>query len=172
MTFDQINSSLSTSFAFRPLTAPDLRVEDAQLDTDWDTFMLAVNSGVLAELPSGMSVIAKKVSPITTNGCWDVDVATIDFQVPLGFEDDLDTYIEDVFYPKLLELNSSVEVTFHFGKRILAGSTVLQAALNKYESCGATLNPTVETCYHPMCARTTTPSEFEYPAMYFKEKTM
>lgn len=163
---------MSTSFAFRPLTAPDLRVEDAQLDTDWDTFMLAVNSGVLAELPSGMSVIAKKVSPITTNGCWDVDVATIDFQVPLGFEDDLDTYIEDVFYPKLLELNSSVEVTFHFGKRILAGSTVLQAALIKYASCGATLNPTVETCYHPMCARTTTPSEFEYPAMYFKEKTM
>jgi len=158
----------STSTVPQPLLSPlGVNVENIEMETDWSTFLLLVDNGIFSEFPRKAGSLAKKIVPIGTNACWTEPIAAIDFQIPLGFATELDDFVENVFYPKLLELNSSAKVTLHFGKRVPPNSNVLQAALNNYESCGVTLNPIVETCYHPLCARTVTPSTFEYPSKYY-----
>lgn len=161
-------SVLSTFRAPQPIKAPPLPVEDIELEVDWPTFLLAVGDGIFADLPSKMSCLIKRIEPDDdTFGCHKQTYAAIDFQMPRGFGDVLDNYVEDVFYPKLLELNSDVFITAHFGKRLPVNTKLLQAVLDTYESCGATLDYPVEKCYHPFCKRTVTPTDFEYPEKYY-----
>lgn len=160
--------TLATSVAPQPLFAPDAYVENAQLDISWSNFLLLVENGIYATIPDKMGTITKKITPdVNSNGCWQEPVASIDFQIPVGFDQVLDDYVSGEFYTKLLEVDSDAELTFHFGKRVPEDTSILQAALDKFESCGATLNITPEKCHHPLCTRTVIPSEFEYPEEYF-----
>ena len=159
---------LSTDLFPNPVSAPDVAVENIQLDMEWSAFVTLVGNGIFKNMPSKMSALIKKITPNeSSNGCWDVPVASLDFQIPLGFSDDLDEYVTDVFYPAILDLDEDAEVSLHFGKRMPSGGVVLQAALDKYESCGATLDLSPEKCYHPLCTRTNVPTTFEYPEKYY-----
>jgi len=160
--------SLSTSSAPNPLRSPDLPVENIQLDIKWTNFLQLAEDGIYSTFPDNLGTIVKKITPVeNSNGCWQEPVASIDFQVPQGFSKDLDEYVSETFYDKLLEIDGDAEVTFHLGKRVPANTAILQAALDKYESCGVTLNTTPEKCYHPLCTRTNVPTAFEYPEKYF-----
>eukprot|EP00967_Tisochrysis_lutea_P069131 scaffold90764_cov32-Tisochrysis_lutea.AAC.2 len=153
-----------------PLEAPDSLVENIQVDTEWDTLLQAMRAGLFSapNVPFNLAVVIKRIQPTNgTFGCWDVPAAAIDIQAPVGWHDMLDGYVADEVYPALSAIGS---VGLHFGKRIPAQSAVLQAALNKYSTCGASLNLSPAQCIHPMCERTPNPTTFEYPARYYSKR--
>lgn len=150
-----------------PLVAPPAAVENIQVDTEWSTLITAMNAGLFSSptIPFNLGIVIKKIQPGGDNSCWTVPAAAIDVQAPIGQSDLLDQYVEGVLHPALSAIGS---VGLHFGKRLPAGSNVLQSALDKYAGCGAAVDlEPANGCYHPMCTRTATPTAFEYPAQYF-----
>ena len=161
-------SQLSTAEFPNPLVAPDAYVENIQMDIEWSDLLLLVDNGIFSQFPSKLGAIIKKISPKAgTFSCWKTDVASVDLQIPLQYGQDLDDFVNDVLYPKLLELNSSAKVSFSFGKRLPEGSAALKNALDTFALCGASLSLSVDKCYHPMCRREVTPTDFEYPEKYY-----
>merc|ERR1712151_1461851 len=109
----------------QPLTAPDLSVENWQIDCNWNTLLLAVDDGLFGagkRIPLSLSVVIKRISPSSdTKICWGNadDVAAIDVQGPKGRHDLLDTYVETVLFPALKKFG---DVTVHLGKRLKSSS--------------------------------------------------
>jgi len=151
-----------------PLLAPPTAVENIQVDTEWATLLAAMDAGLFSNppVPVDLGLVIKRITPAEpTNGCWTEPAAAIDIQAPMGKHAILDDWIRDVLHPALTAIGT---VGLHFGKRLPAQSAVLQAALDKYEACGASVGLSLTECYHPMCKRTVTPTAFEYPSQYFK----
>lgn len=165
-----IGGTFSLDSAPQPLLAPGLAIENVQIDTEWSTFVAAVQGGLFrdaAALPLSFGVVVKKIVPAANaTGCWSVPTAAIDIQAPVGEGPNLDEYTDAVVWPRLAAIGS---VGLHFGKRLPAGSRLLRSALDKYSSCGAetglSINPAA--CYHPMCERAEAATEFVYPSSYY-----
>jgi hypothetical protein len=152
-----------------PLVAPAAAapVENIQVDTEWSTLITAIDAGLFSStaLPFNMGIVIKKIVPTGDYSCWTEPAAAIDVLAPIGRSGLVDKYVEGVLFPALSAIGS---VGLHLGKRLPAGSNVLQSALDKYAGCGAALNVEPSTgCYHPICTRTATPTAFEYPPQYF-----
>jgi hypothetical protein len=165
-----INGPVSTDRHPQPLTSPDTAVEDIQIDTEWDTFVAALEEGLFTtnKLPLYFGAFVRKLTPLGSdpNGCWKVPVAAIDVQAPLGRAAELDEFVASTVYPALSKLGT---VSLHLGKRLPEGSEILQSALNFYQSCGAELDVAPAKCYHPVCKRTTAVDAFEYPPGLYAE---
>lgn len=163
-----------------PFTAAENlgQVEGVQIDVTWETFVRAVTKEGLftkegKEVPLYFNAVVKKL--IATGGsnfnCWSdetIVMASIDLEAPAGQGGELDTYINDVVFPALSVHSSNI--TIHFGKRTAPGSPeLLQSAIDFYGSCGVEVGLTnITECYHPMCHRTNTVSDFEYPVKYYE----
>ena len=117
-------------------------------------------------MPILMGALIKRISASeSSNGCWKEDTAAIDLQSPVGRYDGMIEFVNDVLFPALDKLG---EVSLHFGKHLPEGSDVLAAAIDKFESCGASVNLTPDPCYHPGCTRSTSISDFVFPSAYFE----
>jgi len=160
-----------------PFTAPDTlgAIEGVQIDTPWETIVSAAEAGLFSgddRVPIWFNVVIKRIVAVGTNyKCWGEAgriMASIDIEAPLGFADELDDYIENTIYPKLVVAGGPVAI--HFGKRSPPNSSVLTSAMNFYESCGVETNlqVAVEDCIHPLCERKPAPSVFHYPPAYYK----
>jgi len=150
----------------QPLTAPDKAIENIQIDVPWTSFVSVSEDGVFTEMSGYMEAVIKRITATENlSSCWKEDTAAIDLQVPQSRADELLEFAEDVLFPKLKELG---EVSIHFGKHIPEGSNLLAAAIDKFESCGASVNLTPDSCHHPGCTRSTEVSQFEYLPNYFE----
>lgn len=155
----------------QPLIAPDLPVEDLQLDMEWEAFLKALSNGLFSDLPRTFGVFAKVITPAeNTNGCWKSRTAAIDIQAPLGKGTELDDYVNSVVYPALAEFGTP---SISLGKRFPGSSSdIVESALGFYESCGVEVDLTdltdVENCYHPLCYRKNLVTTFQYPAIYYE----
>lgn len=167
-----VQGKFSTKEFPNPLIAPDVlgSIEGVQIDTTWENLITAVESEGLfrqsKRVPLYFNVVIKRVEASGKNfKCWGegTKVAAIDIEAPLGRADELDDYIENTIFPAL---SKNGRVAIHFGKRCPPNSSILQSALDVYESCGAQVGITVNQCYHPICERKATPSPFAYPEAY------
>jgi len=159
--------SLSTESNPQPLLSPGATsVENWGIDTEWETLISAMADGLFTRdrVPAFLGVTMRKLTPSDSpNGCWTTTSAIIDVQGPAG-DDQIDDFVNNVILPKLQKFGT---VGLHFGKRIEAGSPILDAALSKYGTCGADLNVEPAACYHPMCRRSTAVSDFVWaPGFY------
>lgn len=160
--------TVSTSQWPQPLRAPDVIVENVQIDTEWSTLIDAIADGLFTTdiVPTYFGVLIKRVEPLTGKSCWPVTAAAIDIQAPLGSGDALDKYVRETVMPYL---QARGRVGLHLGKRIESGSTTLEAAMNTYkDQCGVTLNLEPQACYHPLCRRSTITTNFTYPSEYYQ----
>lgn len=162
-----LGGSLSTQKDPQPLLSPGATaVENWGIDTEWETVISAMADGLFTRdlVPPFLGVTIRKITPSASpNGCWTETSAILDVQGPED-GDAIDDFVNNVILPKLLKFGT---VGLHFGKRIQAGSPILDAALDKYGTCGAELNVEPATCIHPMCRRSTAVSTFEWaPGFY------
>merc|ERR1711924_322294 len=113
---------------------------------------MGIKNGVFGEASYLMGFLIKRIRVSEdTIGCWkDEEMASIDMQMPLSAAEELDDFAVNTLFPALQELG---EVSVHFGKRIPTGSALLAAALDKFESCGVSLNLNPSPCSHPGCPR-------------------
>lgn len=159
-------STFSTLDHPQPLAAPDQDVENIQIDAPWSSLMNVMEDGIFTDMPILMGAVIKRISASeSSNGCWKEEMAAIDLQMPVGRLDGLLEFTNDVLFPALDKLG---EVSLHFGKRIPGGTDLLAAALDKFESCGASVNLTPDPCYHPGCTRSTTITDFVFPPAYYE----
>jgi len=164
-----VTGSVATTQFPQGITAPPVTVENVQIDTEWETLLLAMEDGLFTEhtVPLYMGVLVKRVEPAeNTNGCWKNTTAAIDIQAPTFRGDDLDKYIKDTVLPALKARGT---VGVHFGKRLDSGSEILKTALDTYKKCGVMtyLDPP-ERCWHPACQRSSVLTGFEYPSRYYQ----
>lgn len=162
-----IGSSIFSTADFpQPLEAPDMYVENIQIDAPWENVVQVMVDGVFGKMPYLMGALIKRITVTEdTIGCWkDVtEMASVDMQMPIGAAKDLDDFAVNVLFPALQELG---DVSVHFGKRLPTGTDLLAAAIDKFESCGASVNLNPSPCYHPGCTRSTTITDFEFPPDY------
>ena len=161
--------SVSTKDFPQGITAPDVLVEDVQIDTEWTTLLAAMEDGLFTEdkVPVYYGVLIKRIeASASSNGCWKVPAASIDIQAPKGQGKELDKYVNEEVLPAL---KSKGTVGLHMGKRIDSGSDLLKTALETYSACGVEMNLTPSKCYHPACTRTSALTGFEYPMEYYQE---
>ena len=155
----------------QPITAPNVDVENYQVDTKWSTLMAAIDDGLFTEdkVPLYFGVLIKKIEPGPKGiGCWNTTSASIDIQAPSGRGDKLDEYLTETVLPAL-----SVHGSYglHMGKRLENGSDSLKTALETYNrQCNVELNLSPDVCYHPACRRSETLSTFTYPEQYYEER--
>jgi hypothetical protein len=160
--------SASTAQIPQPLQAPDVTVENVQIDTEWFALLNAMADGLFTvdKVPLYMGVVIKKIEPLTIASCWSTTVASIDIQAPMGRGGSLDQFIQDTVLPALKNHGT---VGLHFGKRLDSGSEILSTALSTYNSqCGVTLNLSPANCYHPACNRASTLTNFTYPPSLYQ----
>jgi hypothetical protein len=158
----------STAQIPQPLQAPDVTVENVQIDTEWLSLVNAMSDGLFTvdKVPLYMGVVIKKIEPLTIASCWSTTVASIDIQAPMGKGDQLDQYVKDTVLPAL---KNHGKVGLHFGKRLDSGSEILSTALSTYNSqCGVQLNLSAANCYHPACNRASTLTNFTYPPSLYQ----
>ncbi|CAB9499011.1 expressed unknown protein [Seminavis robusta] len=163
-----VTGSLSTGQVPVPITAPDVIVEDVQIDTEWDTLVSAMEDGLFTKdkVPLYFGVLAKKITPLSNKACWSVPVASIDIQAPKGSGDQLDKFIKETVLPAL---KSRGNVALHFGKRLDSGSEIVSSALSTYNrQCGVQLGVTPTECYHPACNRESTMTNFTWPPSIYQ----
>ena len=161
--------SVSTKDFPQGITAPDVVVEDVQIDTEWSTLLAAMEDGLFTEerVPLYMGVLIKRIEASeASNGCWKVPAASIDIQAPKGQGAKLDKYINDEVLPAL---KSRGTVGLHMGKRIDNGSDLLKTALETYAACGVEMNLAPAKCYHTACTRTSELTGFEYPVEFYQQ---
>jgi hypothetical protein len=164
--------SVSTVKAPQPIPAPDVVVEDYQIDTAWTTLMSAMRDGLFTEdlLPPYFGVLVKKVKATTaSNGCWKEDTAAIDFQAPENYGSKLDAYVNNIVYPAL---KVHGDLTLHMGKRLAPGTDIVKEAFSTYgNKCGVLLDKNPSPCYHPACTRSSSgllATNFVYPPGIFQ----
>lgn len=131
--------------------------------------MRAIENGLFKDWPLYGGAVIKRISA-SDQGCWSVDAAALDIQLPINRGDELDDFVNSVIYPTLTDLGGTVSL--HFGKRIPENSDTLQSALNFYEDCGVEvgLDLGTEDCFHPLCNRGNSADSFTYPAAYYEFK--
>ena len=89
----------------------------------------------------------------------------MDVQAPKGSGEELDEFINDIVLPKLQKFGT---VGLNMGKRLNGGSSILAAALSRYNNeCQVELNLSPDNCYTPICERNNAVTSFEYPSEYY-----
>ena len=134
--------------------------------------MRALDNGLFSakSIPLYFYVRFKKVEPfVGSNSCWDETTVILEITGPQQDGEALDKWVDEVVTPALLAAGGTIGL--HFGKRIPPNSVTLQAALEKYESCGVETNINPTNCYHPQCQRKMSPSPFQYPPNYYTSDT-
>lgn len=158
------SGTFSTADYPQPLEAPDLAVENIQIDAPWTSLMTVMENGIFGDQPGLQGALIKRISASADSvGCWKEDMASIDMQAPKSAQVDLDNFAENVLLPAL---QAEGDVTLHLGKRLVTGSNMMAAAMSKFESCGASVNLSPSPCYHPACTRSGVVSQFEFPPQY------
>ncbi|CAB9497143.1 expressed unknown protein [Seminavis robusta] len=163
-----ISGTLSTLKFPVPVSAPDDITEAIQIDVEYRVLRQALKRGLFTSkrVPLYYYVRFKRVYPFeNSNSCWNETAVILEITGPQGDGAKLDAWVDEVVTPALLDAGGTIGL--HFGKRIPPRSLTTQKALEKYASCGAELNLSPANCYHPQCARTTTPQQFTYPPQYY-----
>lgn len=162
-----------TSSATHPSPTIGTSIESIQIDTEWTTLQAAVEDGLFTKYgspPKEIYVAIKKLEPGSENpmGCWISSSADISFGGVRGKGKLMDEYVNKVVYPVLVSFGGTVGI--HVGKRIPADADVTRAALRRYaDTCGVEIGLEIEPnkCFHPLCRRTETPTNFTYPSKYY-----